>query len=393
MLKKLGDISVEEFLAEYWQKKPLLIRNAFKDFTSSISSDELAGLSCDEDVESRLVLGGRPGAPWELRHGPFSDKDFRDLPASHWTLLVQAVDHWVPEVRALLDHFRFIPNWRVDDIMISYAADQGSVGPHYDHYDVFLLQGAGQREWQIGEFCWESSSLLKDTPLRILSEFSATNRWTLSPGDMLYLPPKVAHWGVAQGDCLTYSIGFRSLSTADILLNYSQELSSYLSEEHRYTDADLPLQKDPGEINNVAIEKLHTMLLEAVQDKKQFTHWLGRFTTENKYAQLDTLVLHEKWENVLEQLMDGANLFRNESSRFAYTRSTEGSTTENNLGIDFCLYVDGEIYSCTPAQRGLAVLLCKEYKTTGPELISATQNSESQDLLVTFINKGILYLE
>ena len=177
----LGDLSPEEFLRDYWQKKPLLIRNAIPDFEPPIDGNELAGLSLETEVESRLVVG----TEWQLENGPFTEQRFQTLPSSHWTLLVQAVDLWVPEVAALLREFAFLPPWRLDDIMVSYAQDGGSVGPHFDYYDVFLLQGAGQRRWQIGQACAASSPLLENTDLKILSQFRPTDEWVLNCGDML----------------------------------------------------------------------------------------------------------------------------------------------------------------------------------------------------------------
>src|SRR5690606_35155678 len=173
-----GGMSAEEFLRDYWQKKPLLIRQAFPDFESPLSADELAGLSLEEEVESRIVL--ELGAtPWELRHGPFTEDDYRTLPERDWTLLVQAVDQFVPEVAELLQAFRFLPSWRLDDVMISYAAPGGSVGPHFDSYDVFLLQTQGHRRWKIGQMCEADSPLLEHPDLRILSEFEQQQEWVL----------------------------------------------------------------------------------------------------------------------------------------------------------------------------------------------------------------------
>ena len=145
----LGEITADEFLAEYWQKKPLLIRNAIPNFIAPIEGDDLAGLSLEEEVESRLVIGD----DWQLEHGPFEESRFETLPDRNWTLLVQGVDLWIPEVADLLKSFDFLPAWRVDDIMVSYAEDGGNVGPHFDYYDVFLLQGSGQRHWQVGKLC------------------------------------------------------------------------------------------------------------------------------------------------------------------------------------------------------------------------------------------------
>lgn len=215
-----GVMSVDHFLSEYWQKKPLFIKGALPDFKSPITPDELAGLAVEPDVESRVVLENGP-EQWELRHGPFEDDTFHALPRERWTLLVQGVDTWVPEVAALVDHFRFIPNWRIDDVMISYAADKGGVGPHYDTYDVFLLQGLGRRRWEIGDMCDDATPRLEHPSLRILREFTARDGWDCEPGDLLYLPPRLAHLGVALGnDCMTYSVGFRAPGVADMIRRF-----------------------------------------------------------------------------------------------------------------------------------------------------------------------------
>ena len=201
----LGDLSADAFLQRYWQQKPLLIRHALANYRSPISGDELAGLALESEVESRLVES--QGGDWTLKHGPFTEEDFLGLPEEDWTLLVQGVDLWVPEVQALLSQFAFLPPWRLDDVMVSFACPGGSVGPHFDQYDVFLLQVEGQRRWQIGAACSSETPMRDDSPLRILKEFEAEEEWVLEPGDMLYLPPGVAHWGVAETECLTFSIG------------------------------------------------------------------------------------------------------------------------------------------------------------------------------------------
>ena len=189
----LGDITPEQFLSEYWQKKPLLIRNAFPDFEPPVSADELAGLACEADVESRLIIQNPSNDEWSLENGPFDEERFASLPKTHWTLLVQAVDHWVPEAKALLDQFRFIPSWRIDDLMISYAPKGGGVGPHFDNYDVFLLQAEGQRRWEVGGQYHEGSPRRNDAPVMILPEWDAEESFILNPGDMLYVPPQQLH--------------------------------------------------------------------------------------------------------------------------------------------------------------------------------------------------------
>jgi 50S ribosomal protein L16 3-hydroxylase len=212
----LGALSPEQFLTEYWQRKPLLVRNAFPGFTPPIDGDDLAGLACEPLAEARVVSGSLAGAAWTLRHGPFEEQEFAGLGERDWTLLVQDVEKHYPPLAELLDAFAFLPSWRLDDIMISFAAPGGSVGPHVDQYDVFLLQADGHRRWQIAtDF---DPAPAADLPLDMLANFRAQQEWLLGPGDMLYLPPGVAHHGVAEDACLTYSIGLRAPSAADLLL-------------------------------------------------------------------------------------------------------------------------------------------------------------------------------
>jgi len=188
----LTNFNTATFLRDYWQKKPLLIKNPWDAWSNPLEPDELAGLACEEEVESRLIM--QAGDTWKVENGPLPESRFGELGDKHWTLLVQAVDHFVPEVAALIEPFRFIPNWRIDDIMVS--ADGGGVGPHFDHYDVFLIQGLGKRRWQVGAACDENTELLPQDDLRLLADFEASDEWVLEPGDILYVPPGVAHEGV-----------------------------------------------------------------------------------------------------------------------------------------------------------------------------------------------------
>jgi 50S ribosomal protein L16 3-hydroxylase len=212
-------IDRDTFLRDYWQKQPLLMRGALDPGLFSVPPDELAGLACEPDIESRLVIehGERH---WTVEHGPLDEGRFALLPTSHWTLLVQDVDKHRDDVAALLDHFDFVPGWRIDDIMISYATDGGGVGPHTDSYDVFLMQAQGRRRWRISDADYSEDDLLPNQPLRILSSFETTEDWLVAPGDVLYLPPGVAHWGSADGDCMTYSLGFRAPQRQELLAEW-----------------------------------------------------------------------------------------------------------------------------------------------------------------------------
>ncbi len=333
---QLTNFDRQGFLAGYWQKKPLLIRNPWADWVNPLQADELAGLALEPEIESRLILGGDTPA---VEHGPLAPDRFDSLGTEDWTLLVQAVDHHIPAVADILSAFRFIPNWRIDDVMVSFAADGGGVGPHFDQYDVFLIQGSGQRKWQIGGVCDEASARKPHGDLQLLAEFEPVEEWVLDPGDMLYVPPGFSHNGVAVGsDCMTYSVGFRAPSRAELLGDFAAHIAAKLPESDRYGDPALAVQSNPGEITPEALDALHAMVIEAVGDREAFTRWFGADATVPKYPQID-------WqpetplsaESLKAGLARGLNLVRNPASRFAFVQSSDAETF---------LFVDGETYAC-----------------------------------------------
>ena len=292
-----GEVGADEFLQEYWQQKPLLIRQALPGYISAISPDELAGLALEEEVESRLVVGG--GNNWSLRHGPFTEQDFLDLPQQDWTLLVQAVDLWVPQVQQLLELFAFLPPWRLDDVMVSFACPGGSVGPHFDQYDVFLLQVEGTRRWQIGGQCDGSTPLKSDCQIRVLESFSSREEWLLEPGDMLYLPPGIAHWGVAESECLTYSIGFRSPNIADLLADLAVELMAQGYDAH-YRDPAMSQVLAGPDIAQAFVAQAKQQLWQAIDNDDLIGDWFARFMTAPKYPDLVEMTQEERraiWRN------------------------------------------------------------------------------------------------
>ncbi|MDZ4097406.1 MAG: cupin domain-containing protein [Methylophilaceae bacterium] len=274
----LGGISPKQFLKEYWQKKPLLIRQAIPDFEGLLDGNELAGLACEEDVQSRLVSFSR--GKWQLEDGPFPEKRFSTLPKSNWTLLVQGVNHHLPEAAELLKLFNFIPHARLDDLMVSFAPNGGGVGPHFDSYDVFLLQGQGKRRWRISQ--QTDLSLVDDAPLRILQNFETEQEYLLAAGDMLYLPPHVAHWGVAVGDCMTYSIGFRAPSAQELGMQFLSFLQDNMSLTGMYTDHNLALQKHPAELSVDMVKRVNAMLKKIRWNKDMVAGFLGAYLSEPK---------------------------------------------------------------------------------------------------------------
>ncbi|MBF8720258.1 MULTISPECIES: cupin domain-containing protein [Pseudomonas] len=377
-LQLLGGLTAREFLRDYWQKKPLLVRQAFPDFESPLDPDELAGLALEEEVESRLVLehGERP---WELRRGPFAEDSFADLPARDWTLLVQAVDQFVPEVAELLEHFRFLPSWRIDDVMVSFAAPGGSVGPHFDNYDVFLLQGHGKRNWKVGQMCDSDSPLIEHADLRILADFEQSDEWTLEPGDMLYLPPRLAHYGVAEDDCLTYSVGFRAPSAAEVLTHFTDFLSQFLPEEERYSDADAQPASDPHQIQHDALDRLKALLAEHMGDERLLLTWFGQFMTEPRYPEL---VSGEELseDDLIDSLEQGAILIRNPSARLAW------SEVDDNL----LLFASGQSRLLSGHLRELLKLVCAADALHIENLVQWLEDEEGLTLLCQLVKQGSL---
>lgn len=278
-LALLNQLTAAEFLAEYWQKKPLLIRQAIPNFQGLLTPDELAGLACEEEVQSRIVQN--IDDTWHLTQGPFDEDTFTSLPEKDWTLLVQSVNHHLPEAAKLLSQFNFIPHARLDDLMVSYAPIGGSVGAHMDSYDVFLLQGSGKRRWKIN--AQPDLTLVDNVPLRLLKHFVAEQEWVLEPGDMLYLPPNIAHHGISEDDdCMTYSIGFRVPKTQELIEGFLAHLQDTIQVDGLYEDADLSLQQHPAAISDAMIEKVETMLQNIAWDKTIVSDFLGRYLTEPK---------------------------------------------------------------------------------------------------------------
>lgn len=264
----LQNFDPDQFVSNYWQKKPLLIRQAFTDFKSPISPEELAGLACEPGVHCRLVQEKGDDKPWQLSYGPFDEQTFLDLPDSHYSLLVSECEKWVPELKDLLEQFRFIPNWRIDDLMVSYAPKGGSVGPHLDQYDVFLIQAFGTREWQFSNTSIANPKLLDNCDLAIIEHFQFDESHILQPGDMLYLPPGIPHHGIACGPCLTYSVGFRAPAVSDVLDFFVDEVNQSQLTNFRYTDPNLETRRHASEITANEINQFKQLIAKLVKGSK-----------------------------------------------------------------------------------------------------------------------------
>jgi len=326
-------MSPTQFLRDYWQKRPLLIRNAFPGFTPPIAPDDLAGLACEEGVLARLIRHDEKRERWQVKSGPLDEADFAHTGNSNWTLLVQDVDKWDADVATLLEPFAFLPSWRVDDIMISYAEPGGAVGAHVDQYDVFLLQGLGQRHWAISTDPHAPKDFRPDVELKQLAQFEPTHEWLLEPGDMLYLPPGVPHDGVAfGGPCMTFSVGMRAPSQAELTGDLADYLAERLDEDQRYTDPDLAPAKAGGEIDKAALARLRTALpfVAALYDGT-LRDWFGRFITRYRNAQAPATAAKPLSAPALDRrLQDGAQLLRHPWSRMAWSRGKSGATLYAN---------------------------------------------------------------
>ena len=387
----LRTITTAQFIERHWQKEPLLVRQALALPSPLIDGDELAGLACEEELESRLVQCDAEQQHWLCEDGPFDEARFAELPDSHWTLLVQGVDRYEPLINALLDEFDFLPRWRIDDIMLSYAVNGGGVGAHFDDYDVFLLQLQGTRRWQLGQRCDEHTALRDDAPLKLLREFHPREDYRLEAGDMLYLPPGLAHCGTSVGDdCITASVGYRSPSLRALAQGSVAALMADLSDRPGYRDTPQAIDADSFRINTAAcglVSDLARTINEAITTAKleQVVHdTFGEQITEPRQVELihcDEALSVSQLDGHINKLMEecrSLQLEHHPSSRFAY------ADNERDGDAGCRLFVDGECHDTT---RALARGICHGEVALAC-LTKATAQSANRALLLRLINQG-----
>lgn len=285
---KINNLCEQEFLNQYWQKKPLLIKQGFTDFQDPIEAEELAGLAMEESIESRIVTNHNND--WQAYQGPF--EDFEKLTEQHATLLVQAVDHWHSDAAQLLQPFRFIPNWRIDDLMISYSTPKGGVGPHLDQYDVFIIQGEGKRHWRVGLPDPTLKQFAQNKKLLQVEQFEAVIDCILEPGDILYIPPGCPHEGYAIENALNYSVGFRAPNQQDLFSSFADHVIDTDSGQKRYTDHTLALRDSKGELLQSETDKVKTLMQALLNNDELFKHWLGNTLSQAKH-EMDLAPLEE----------------------------------------------------------------------------------------------------
>lgn len=385
----LNNFDWQNFLTHYWQKKPCVIRNALaSDALSFLTPEDLAGLAMEEDVESRIVIEKAGQVPWELKRGPFSEEDFTSTPATHWTLLVQGVNHWLPEAAALLTAFDAIPRWRLDDVMVSYAPTEGGVGPHYDHYDVFLIQGKGTREWRLTrQFC-TPDNYLPNMQLRLMEKFPVEETHILEPGDMLYLPAKVGHWGISRSDdCMTWSVGYRSLAAREMLEHFADFAARESIAAQWFEDPSWLNIAHPAEITQAATQQARKALTALLADEATFHRWFGQFVTEPQGHQGSLLSLPPERTIPLDRfkrrIAQGEGLSADLMSRWA-----QDTTQSPRL-----LHINGETTSIDiHTDQSLLNRLCAYYDHDSDSLLKFIQDNEANAILLHGLwQAGILH--
>jgi len=383
-------MSHEDFLTNHWQKKPLLIKGAIPNFKSPIDQDELAGLACVDGIHARLLYENGEKNKWQIKDGPFNENDMTSLPEAGWSLLVQEVDSWVEEVRDIRDRFRFIPDWRMDDVMVSFSPDQASVGAHVDHYDVFLLQGVGKKNWKVGGEPIFNPEIQQGVDAKILKNFDWKDEWVLEPGDMLYLPPEFAHHGVAIGNSMTYSIGFRSPSKAEVMASFFASSEDEFSEDF-YKDPNLKLQENSSEITDESLSKIIEMVQNIKTDPESVRHWFGQLVTQSKRDESvdPSQDRFKEYSKLLSSLMTTTGneyrLAANDQLRFAF--SLEGKSK-------VLLFVNGAEYILDYSALGFVKELCAGKEFHRDELMKLDSDLGVGSLILNLFHEGyILYSE
>ncbi|NNG13967.1 MAG: cupin domain-containing protein [Gammaproteobacteria bacterium] len=377
-------IDAKIFVRDYWQKKPLLIKNALPGFTDPLTPEELAGLACEEGIASRLIHE-HGETPWQVKHGPFSEEDFTSLPESHYTFLVQDLNRYIPELNQLLDNFNFLPSWRIDDVMASYAAPHGTVGPHTDQYDVFLIQGLGTRVWQINTQVHGKEKLIPELDLRILAEFEAEQEFVMQTGDMLYLPPGVQHHGVSDVPCMTYSVGFRAATQLELLGDYIDQRTLHSCDEVRFRDGEIEADIHNGEIKPAARQRIRDMIRQIPANDEEVDDWFGRFITYTGVRLENGIPLSSDTDptSFIKQCSSHPKLFRDMQSRFAYIEAEHGLQ----------LYIDGETALIAAGQAELIRMLCDQRQYDCKTLLPYLQQADNASLLCSWWESGLVYFD
>ncbi|KTF09568.1 ribosomal protein uL16 3-hydroxylase [Pseudoalteromonas sp. H103] len=376
---KINNLSEQEFLTHFWQKKPLLIKQGFSNFNDPIEAEELAGLAMEQSIESRIVTNHNND--WQAHQGPF--ENFELLTEEHSTLLVQAVDHWHCEAAQLLEPFRFIPNWRIDDLMVSYSTPKGGVGPHLDQYDVFIIQGEGKRHWRVGLPDPTLKQFAQNKKLLQVEPFEAVIDCILEPGDILYIPPGCPHEGYAVENALNYSVGFRAPNQQDLLSSFADHIIDTESGQKRYTDHNLTLRESKGELTNLEVDKVKTLMATLLENNELFKQWLGNTLSQAKH-EMDLAPLEDELssDDTTQLLNDENNVFE----RLGGVRAIY-----QILGSAVLLSVNGENYELPMSDLNAVKLLTDTSYFSSEDLMAHQPSLEFIKTFTTLVNEGIWY--
>ncbi|WP_409423182.1 JmjC domain-containing protein [Pseudoalteromonas sp. RW-H-Ap-1] len=375
---KINELSEQAFLNQYWQKKPLLIKRGFSDFKDPLDANELAGLAMEDSIESRIITNHNQ--QWQSHQGPF--EDFEILTDEHSTLLVQAVDHWHPEAAQLLEPFRFIPNWRIDDLMISYSTPGGGVGPHLDQYDVFIIQGEGKRHWRVGLPDASLKQFAQNKSLLQVEAFTAVIDCVLEPGDILYIPPGCPHEGYAIKNALNYSVGFRAPNQQDLLSSFADHIIDTESGQKRYTDHNLTLRESKGELTQSEVNKVKTLLQALIENDSLFKNWLGNTLSQPKHD-MDLAPEENPFSTaeIMQQLENNVTFERLGGTRAIY----------QCIDDKLLLSVNGENYPLSLSDLEAVKQLTDFIEFDGSMLNSTTPSLDFIETFTTLVNEGIWF--
>lgn len=383
-------MKVENFLRDHWQKKPLFIKGGIKDFKSPFSANELAGLACEEGVESRLVIENGK-VPWELITGPLDESTLESLPEENWTLLVQDVDKWISELSGLKSLFRFVPDWRFDDVMVSYGPRGGSVGAHLDHYDVFLLQVSGTKKWSIESQMRQKGDdeYVEGIKLRQLKTFKPDLEFVLGPGDLLYLPPRTPHHGVTLDPGMTFSIGFYAPTYKEILQNHFDYCLKKLDDDERFTDPNPVTLSHPAEITSATIDKVRLLLEELSRSYDGLPHWFGALLSSQKghcasHSQTIRPTEPLTWKTCLNKLENFQAILRDESCRMNFIEQDN----------EVLFFVNGIEIICPISFLKIIKLISGSLIIDSYKIIDEIRTDPAaQNFFLDLVNQGYFYWE
>ena len=375
----LADFSLEHFMEHYWQQKPVVIRQGFANFKDLISPNDLAGLACEAEVESRMVY--KKDGEWQAELGPF--ESYKRFGKTGWTLVVQAVNHWSPEVAELVKPFAFIPKWRLDDVMISYATPGGGVGPHIDLYDVFICQGSGKRHWRVGNK-GEHRQFAAHAALLHVDPFEPIIDTELLPGDILYIPPGFPHEGVALEESMSFSVGFRAKSSCDLLSGLADFVIDKELGKTLLSDPLRPIHQHQGQINPSDFAMIRAQLQAVLDNETLLADFAGSYFSKTKCA-LDLQVLDEPFEaDVLIDMLAEQPLIRTGGLRCFYLDTT--------VAQGVC-YIEGERLAFGADAKEAVVALCDHDELSHELLASGLQNPALVNQLTEWVNAGLWYFK